>query len=188
MTVSSASRGSRVGEIGSPVLSSYTSRTLRSRAGFTLVEVVVALAVLSIATTVLISMLGRGVALGDHSRHRTAAANIGDSILAEIQARPNAYVWPSFEDLVSGELVEITPTGANPGTAGHQVSSPPGAKAAGNQDAFFGGFSWLAHGRRVGEDANHLELTVSLYWTEAGRGQSLALTTAYPRALIENGS
>ena len=86
-----------------------TRNTLRSARGFTLVEVVIALAVLTVATTILISMLGRGVALGEHSRHRTAAANIGDSILAEIQARPNAYVWPSFEDLISGELVEITP-------------------------------------------------------------------------------
>ncbi len=149
---------------------------------------IIALAVLSIATTILISMLGRGVALGEHSRHRTAAANIGESILAEIQARPNAYVWPSFEDLVSGELVEITPSETAPGTAGHAVSAPLGTDSANHQQAFFGGFRWLAHGRRVTEDANHLELTVSLYWTEAGRPQSLALTTAYPRALIENGS
>lgn len=149
---------------------------------------VIALAVLSVATTVLISMLGRGVALGEHSRHRTAAANIGESILAEIQARPNAYVWPSFEDLASGELVEITPKGASTGTIGHPVSAPKGAKLARHQEGFFEGFSWLAHGRRPTEGAAYLELTVSLYWTEAGRAQSLALTTAYPRALIENGT
>lgn len=161
---------------------------MKSTRGFTLVEMVIALAVLTIATTILISMLGRGVALGEHSRHRTAAANIGDSILAEIQARPNAFIWPSFEDLASGELVEITPSEAKPGTLGHPVSAPLGAEQANHQREFFDGFRWLAHGRRPTENANHLEITVSVYWTEAGRAQSLALTTAYPRALIENGS
>lgn len=164
------------------------SRIPRTTRGFTLVEVIIALGVLSIATAVLISMLGRGVALGDHSRHRTVAANIGESILAEIQARPNAFVWPSFEDLASGELVEITPEGAQPGTRGHTVTPPPGAQQAGSQATFYEGFRWLAHGRRPAEDDQYLELTVSLYWNEAGREYSLALTSAYPRALIENGS
>ena len=157
-------------------------------------EMVIALAVISIATTILVSMLGHGIALGNHSRHRTAAANIGESILTEIQARPTAFVWPAFEDLASGELTEITPTGTSPGTKGHTVAAPPGAGAAkpgavspGRQREFFDGFRWLAHGQRRTEGANYLELTVSIYWTEAGRPQSLALTTAYPRAFIEQG-
>ncbi len=163
-------------------------RTTGSARGFTLVEMIVALAVLSIATTILISVLGRGVALGEHSRHRTAAANIGESLLAEIQARPNAYVWPSFEDLASGELVEITPSDGKPGTSGYTVTAPAGVEPGSRQQVFFEGFRWRAHGRRPAERANYLELTVSLYWTEAGRAQSLALTTAFPRALVENGS
>jgi prepilin-type N-terminal cleavage/methylation domain-containing protein len=181
--------------MGSPVLLQRTRHTVKSNQGFTLAEMVIALAVITVATSILVSMLGHGIALGNHSRHRSAAANIGESILTEIQMRPTAYVWPSFEDLSSGELVEITPTGASTGTAGHSVAAPLGADVvpAGTlnprrQREFFDGFRWLAHGQRRMDGANHLELTVSIFWTEAGRPQSIALTTAYPRALIEQGA
>jgi prepilin-type N-terminal cleavage/methylation domain-containing protein len=177
-------------ENGSPVyvLDRYRNRGAICRAGFTLVEIVVALAVLSIATTILISMLGRGIALGDHSRYRTVAANVGQSILAEMQARPTAYVWPSFEDLQSGGVVEVTPEGVEPGSEGHPVAAPPGADADRGDAALYSRLRWLAHGRRPVQSPDVLELTVTVFWTEAGRPYSLTLTTAYPRAFIENPS
>lgn len=168
--------------IGHTVRPSGTKRRAR---GFTLIEIIIALAVLSVATSIFISLMGRGVALGAHSRNRVAAANIASDILAEIQARPSSFVWPPFEELQAGGAAEITPHGADPGTTGHAVVPPAGVAENDRQAEFFRKFQWLAYARLPHEGANHLEVIASVVWVEGGRPMSLKLNTTFPISLLE---
>jgi prepilin-type N-terminal cleavage/methylation domain-containing protein len=66
-------------------------RRSRSRAGFSLVEVSITLAVVALVFIGLIGLLGVGVANNQTSSEQTTATNIVSTILADLRSTPTAY-------------------------------------------------------------------------------------------------
>jgi len=151
----------------------------RANAGFTLIEILVALAVLGVATSLIVSLYARSVSLGQQDRSRRAAYTVVEARLADLSLNPTAYTWPDADALASGELVQIGAT--NGGSALVPTTLPPLADANRREKEFYGRFATSAYARGSDEFPQLLEVTVVVNWTQEGRTQTASLTTAMPR-------
>lgn len=166
-----------------------SERGTRRNAGFTLVEVLVALAVLSVATYVIIKLFTNSVTLGQQDRSQRSAYALAEGRLADLSMRPDDYVWPAADALAAGNLVEI----------GHKVDDPKGAirealppttlptyrGAADREIQFYQRFSWRAFVRDQDPKDAYCEVTVVVRWQQSGREQAVCLTTEMPRPRSE---
>lgn len=154
------------------------------RRGFTLIEVLVALSVISVAVGIFISLYGDGLGLGRLANGREVAARAAQTQLALITSAPGRFLWklPAEDSEVQFPILaqEDDPKAGN-------IIDPPTAMPADeyadrNARDFFSDFRWRAFGR-LPKGREHCEVTVVITWKEAGREEMLALTSALPRHL-----
>lgn len=163
-------------------------RTPSGMRGFTLIEMLVALAVVGVATGVMASLFTSSMNLGDKARHERIAAEIAEVQLREICLNPRFFDW-NQAGAAGLELFNITPaSGAD--AAGHPAgaprTAPPDRAAAVRAAGLYERFRWEAYGRLPRENAPYFEVTVVVRWQAAGRPRLVALTGAVERRRVED--
>lgn len=156
------------------------------RSGFTLIETLVALSVLAVAVTVFVGLFSRSLSLGRLAQNRSIAAEAAQAQLALIQRQPQAFLWKLPADggdaLFPIQLAEDDPKAGNP--IGLPSVLPADEAASRRALATYEGFRWQAQGR-LPKDKAYVEVTVAVTWQDGGRPQTLALSSAVPRAAVE---
>lgn len=153
----------------------------RWASGFTLIEVLVALAVLSVAASVFISLFSNCVALGQRDRSRQVAYSIAQQRLTEIAVAPESYAWPASESLASGELMEVAAPAETTAISSQTPVALPTYPAADRRErSFHERFSSQLYARGLGDGSGMGEVTAVVRWQSEGRDQSVSLTTLMP--------
>lgn len=168
-------------------MSPWTCRVLRSSgAGFTLLELLTAMAVLGVAATIFFRLFSSSVALADNSQSHEIAANLAQEYLTQLQASPERFVWPNYDDAQAGESLSVTPVtgGAIEQKAVEPPVAVPTRRRAYERDRnIYHGFVWEAFARLPEPDAQYVEVTVDITWRDKrGRAQRFSLTSAVPRS------
>ena len=168
-------------------ISTVPCRVLRpNRAGFTLLELLTALAVLGVAATIFFRLFTSSVSLADSSQSHEIAANLAQEYMAEIQASPERFVWPVYEDAPSGESLPVVPVAG--GVIEQKAVEPPIAVPTRRRPyerdrSLYHGFVWEASSRLPAPDAQYVEVTVDITWLDKrGRAERFTLTSAVARS------
>lgn len=158
--------------------------------GFTLIEVLVALAVVGTAATIFISLFGSSLVLSRLNRSRVVASSLAEGQLEEILENSSDYVW-NLAGGEAGELVELIPAkGAqgdsdSAGSLGRSFGPlsvvPVDSSASKREEDFYAKFRWRAYAALPEPDAKHVNVTVVVRWRDSGRERSVALTSSAPR-------
>jgi prepilin-type N-terminal cleavage/methylation domain-containing protein len=147
--------------------------------GFTLIEILVALAVLSVATTVILSLFSSSVSLGQRDRSQRAAYSLAEQHLSNVAINSTAYEWPDAETLSSGELIEIPASTDDRVTSDLPTTLPTFPAANSREQNFHARFTSNLYVRAAGV-AGVCEVTAVVRWKQDGRDQSISLTTTIP--------
>lgn len=164
----------------------FSGCRIGQRKGFSLLELIVALAVIGVAGTVLVSMYASSVDLGRSARNRTVAAQLAEEQLGAILRHPDQFRW-EVPATASKDPFPISPM--TEAAKGKNLVKAPSAMPLNDNSfqreaALYEQFSWTAQGRLPDVNAAHYEVTVVMHWAEAGQPQMLALTGAIPRFQI----
>ncbi len=156
---------------------------LRGRcSGFSLIEVLAALAVVGVAATVFMSFFVSSVDLAGSARNRGIAATLAEEQLSALTRQPEQFQWcvPSSptQEHFDIRLADDDPKAGNPCEL--PAVLPAEERANLREEALFSGFRWKAEGRLPTPNAAWYEVTAVIHWTEGSRPQMLALTTALP--------
>ena len=157
--------------------------------GFTLLELIVSLAVLGTAFWCFISMHNAGLGLAKDSRNQTVAASLADEKLGELLRQPNRFLWeiPSDETSLAHFAIREGQDDANVGNLFDLPTAMPTTRITyDKQTTVYDQFTWKAFGRRPSEESSYYEVTVSVFWNQAGKEKLLALTSSVPRYQVEN--
>jgi hypothetical protein len=147
---------------------------------------IVALAVAGVAVSVFVGMFNACLNVSRSQRNRTIAMELAEEQLAAITRNPEKFIWHSQNS--SGKfpvtLHELPPVGNYPCT-------PPEVKMFSNGEQIrleqrYSQFHWYAFGQVPEKDSRAYEVTAVIYWLEAGRPQTLTLTSAVARAFVDN--
>lgn len=158
------------------------------RAGFTLLEVLAALAVLGIATGIFATLFMASMNLGHLNQSRSIAATIADEQVVLLREFPEAFEWPDFTATEPGTFSHVSPR-ERAASATAPPSVMPFESVAYRRDSiFYDRFSCDLYARVPSEDAGHLEIATVVHWVEKGKRQSITLTSAVPRSLAEGQS
>ncbi len=156
----------------------------RGTRGFTLLEMLAALAVIGIAVSVFTALYVASLDLSYTASDESVAANIASERLAGIIAAPASYRWltQGSEDI----RFAIQLTGEDP-PAGNPVelpgAMPADPSAFRRQDVLFSRFRWEAFGKLVPGGA-YYEVTVIVHYERDGRKQMMAVTSALPASAV----
>jgi prepilin-type N-terminal cleavage/methylation domain-containing protein len=154
-------------------------------AGFTLLELLVALTVASVAAAVFVSMFSACIGLSRANGNMAAAAELAETQLAAILRAPHDFVWDN-----SGGTARIPLATHEKEPPGGYPVQPPAVtlvtrEAQQRLAARYGQFRWAAFAELSAPDAAAYEVTVVIRWMDAGRPQTLTLTSAIARALVD---
>ena len=139
-------------------------RPLTKRAGFTIVEVVVALGILLIGMTSVLGLLSFGAAMSRTAQLRSAAASAAEGVVADLEES----LFPLVIDPLSGE----TRVGEPQPVVDRPVPGQPGLLYSATA---------VAEPPREGEDAGpgprRWRVDVEMSWTASGRQHTKTFTT-----------
>lgn len=156
--------------------------------GFTIIEVVVALMVMSVATTVVVSLYASANFFERNSRFTKIAASLAEEALTGVQATPSYYEWP---ELTPGVLTPIPLSEVGKLMASQEPLCPPllpTAKRSGmREQSDYDRFSVKIMGLLPDVSAAYVEVTALAEWKLEGRDKSFTLTTCIPRSAIKGG-
>lgn len=165
------------------------SRPARGQAGFTLLEVLVALAVMGIAIQVFVSLFNHSVDIGATARYRSLAAHIAEDQLNAITRAPEQFRWEvpamNADVLFPVRLAEDDPPAGNPVPL--PLAMPPEESAYRREEQTLGRFRWQAFARLPSANAAYYEVTVAVRWKDAARDQVVTMTAAVPRVAVPGG-
>ena len=159
--------------------------------GFTLLEVLAALAVLGIASGIFASLFIASMNLGHLNQSRSIATSLAEEQLILIRDNPKGFSWPKLSTLEVGQFGPVTladPTGTGLASTDPPETMPFELPAFQRERNFYAQFSWEAHARLPQQDAGYVEIVVAIRWLEKGKPQSVTLTSAVPRSLVEGAS
>ena len=170
-----------------PTGSTGTGLTGRNQVpeGFTLLELLVALTVVSVAMAVFMGMFNAGLGLQRSNGNLTMATELAESQLAAIISTPRDYHWDN-----DGKTARFSVTTHDPEPAGGYPVRPPEVtlvtrEAQQRLAARYGSFHWSAFAELAAPDASAYALSVVVRWTEGGRPQAVTLTSAVARSRID---
>lgn len=177
----------------------------RSRGrGFTLVELIVAIAVISVASTIFISMYFGSVGIAKSARNHKAAMEAAREALALIQQSPGQFLWEFPEE--PGNAWFPVLLAADPGQV--NVVEPPNVSLSDPASLtlaknFYDQFHWTASARypltpsvdpaeqaeegtppQFFAEEGYLEVRVVVTWEEKGQAEQLSLVSALPAGRI----
>jgi len=154
------------------------------RRGFTLIELIVALTVISVATTIYVKLYLTCTDLGNLVQHRELAASIAEGQLAQMVTDPGGFVW-EFGEINEQGFFRIRRTADDP-RVGLQLSLPgallPYEASYNHQKTVYEKFRWTAFGRLPDPSSGHVEIAVNVQWRLKGKVENVALTSAIHRS------
>lgn len=156
--------------------------------GFTLFEVLAALAVLGIASGIFASLFIASMNLGHMNQSQSIAASHAGEQVVLLRNYPEEFTWPDFNALEPGAFGPVTPK--DPTGDATSATDPPSVmpiepRAFERERNFYDLFSWQAFARVPSPDAAYVEVASVVHWLEKGKPQSFTLTSAVPRAIVE---
>lgn len=153
--------------------------------GFTLIETLIALSVVSVAVAIFVNLYGDSLGLGRLAHERAVAAEAAQTQLALITRSPGMFLWKAPSDAAEVQF-PILASEDDP-KAGNIITPPSAMPADENADErariAYENFRWRAFGR-LPKDKEHCEVTVVVTWKQGGREEMLALTSAVPRSAV----
>jgi len=159
-----------------------------ARAGFTLIELIVSIFVISVATTIFMHLYATSIDLGKLSRNRSIAVGLAEEQLGLVMREPTNFVW-DFANPDSAGFFRIRAAEGDP-RAGAVTPLPkstlPAEPAFQRESNVFDQFRWKAIGK-LGARGLFYEVTVDVHWEQAGKAESITLTGAVPRGRVEPG-
>ncbi|GMV98864.1 MAG: hypothetical protein AMXMBFR84_00040 [Candidatus Hydrogenedentota bacterium] len=162
------------------------------RRGFTLLEMIVSLGVIGVATLIIISLFRGSIDIESRNAHRLVAAALAEERLAEIRLHPDQYTWPASDALANAEIGAIVPSGSESAPEGYPLMEPPTLPPVPRMEesikVAYSRFRWKAFVRRPEPETPYLELTVQILWLDEGRPQSFALTSLYSGGPAKGGA
>ena len=175
--------------MGNPVHQMIQGEARHRRAGFTLIEALVALFVIGTATTILFSLYTNSLKLGRASKSNDVATNIAEEYMNELRVHPELFVWPDYE-------IESSEDGLRPivlkdkGDDSIFMVSPSNAEApderAYNHDKdLYRGYTWSAFARLNEKTDTYVEIMIQIQWQDGGAYRNLCLTSLLPRSRAE---
>ena len=149
-------------------------------AGFTLMEIIVALAVIAVAATIGVSMFGGSYSAGRDVTDRRVAQQIAEAVLDDLQRDPAAYKWPA----ATNELQLVERQDGTTNVAPPKVSVPDSLiqKTVRNQYALYTARSYV---KLNDASPNTCELTTVVSWMRASRPHAITLTALAPKRVLE---
>lgn len=169
------------------------SRTTKSRVfasprtGFTLLEMLVALVVISVATSIFLNLYFASISLSKISQAQVAAAEVAQEHLAELLNDPDRFVWPEYDSDMAGTLFVLPLVGAKPEEI-NQAQPPtalPTERRANNRDSnFYYNFTWEASGRLPEAGANYFEVLIEVTWLEDNIPHYISLSSCIPVSAV----
>jgi len=171
-----------------PLVGSGAYRRAHGRAGFTLLELLTALVVLGIASTVLLKMFTSSQSLAKSARSHEIAGDLAQEYLILIESRPDLFTWPDFADSQPGVPQTIKPREGGPIQA--LTSEPPAAlpllrRANERESGAYRDFTWTAQAALPSADAQYVDVTVQVAWELEGRLRQFTLGSVVPRAAAQ---
>jgi len=156
------------------------------RGGFTLLEMLIALAVMGVGVTVFIQLYSSSLTLARTSVNHRIAVEVANEQLALMQQRPEQYLWnisvPGADERFPVTLGPDDPKAGNPAEG---PAALPAEERARNRDAVrYAQFRWKAFGE-LRHNASYYDLTVVVRWMEEGREKMLAMTSAVARDKVD---
>ena len=163
----------------------------RRNPGFTLLELLTALAVIGIAATIFLRLFTSSFSLAAASLSHEVAVNIAEEYLTTIQANPERFEWPDYDDAPIGDAHDLKPieNGAVEENFTHLPEAMPTTRRAYNRDRnLYTDFTWRAFAVLPHEDAQYVQLIVEISWTDEGKLRHFSLGSALPRTLGDGAS
>jgi len=154
--------------------------------GFTLIEVLVALFVVAVGSSIFIKMYIASLSLSGTSTRYSVASQIAEEYMAELQMNPGQFVWPNF-DGEAGNLLEVKLLDEeSPLMLVAQPSAMPIGEAAYNRESsLYNNFNWVAFARIHDEQSNFVEVVVRVDWDYQSRPYHFYLPSVVPRSAGE---
>ncbi len=160
--------------------------------GFTLLELIVALAVLSVAVTVFVQLFNASLGLGRSAQDHSVAGELARGQLEAIIRAPEQFLWQvpaspgeaAFPILASAEDPPAGNSFDAPAVLPPAVQPPVTASKEPAQ-GLYERFRWRAFGRFAGTNPAYCEVTVVVIWEARGRRQMFSLTSAAPVSMAE---
>ena len=153
--------------------------------GFTLLELLVALTVVSVAAAVFVGMFSASLGLSRSNSNLALATELAETQLAALLRAPQDYVWDNSKGTTRFPLAtrEQEPPGGYP-------VQMPAVKMVTNEAQRrlaerYSQFRWTAFAQLAAPDAAAYEVTVVIRWSDHLRPQALTLTSAIARALVD---
>ena len=161
----------------------------RRTQGFTLLEIIFSLAILGVATTVIMSLFSHSLVLGTTSRNLSTASTLAEEQLNDILRNPSAYDWTGLAGAAPGRFVHVKlvtpPEGKEPYGFGPPTALPGDASSEKRERGFYSKFRWTARAKPPAADSRCVEVTVIVHWKQGQQTRSLALTSLLPRQRLE---
>lgn len=154
--------------------------------GFTLLELLTALAVISIAATIFLRLFASSNSLAAASLSHEVAVNFAEEYLTTIQANPERFVWPDYDDAPIGDAHALKPieNGAIEENFSHLPKAMPTTRRAYNRDRnLYNDFTWEAFALLPHEGAQYVQLIVEISWMDEGKLRRFSLGSTAPRAI-----
>lgn len=156
----------------------------RRNAGFTIIETIVALGIIGVATYISIALYTGSLELGQSARLYTIAAGAADEYLAELVRDPSAFDWPEGVQAQAGEVLPIT--AKNETYSLQPPATLPTERALGDREKnFYRKLTRHAFVRLPKADSPYVELIATVRWVDSGRNHDFTLTTLAPRGVLE---
>jgi len=168
---------------------SEPSRRIRGHggAGFTLLEILVALGVISVASWILISLFTSSLFFANSARTHRAAVGLAEEQLDRLVRHPEQFEgWPAEPGQAPLKLKGTDAEAPYPVDAPSVKTLDP---ASGRREqSFYEAFTWQPFAVLPNPEAKHLEVVAVVRWSIEGKDYSFSLTSAVPRALVEGRS
>lgn len=153
--------------------------------GFTLLELLVALTVVSVAAAVFVGMFNGSLGLSRSNSNLAVATELAETQLSALLRAPQDFVW----DTSKGTTRFLVTTHEQEPPGGYPVQPPAVTlvtrEAQQKLAEHYGQFRWVAFAQLAAPDAAAYEVTVVIRWTDARRPQTLTLSSAIARALVD---
>lgn len=151
--------------------------------GFTLIEMIVALAIIGIGASIFVRLYTASADLGRAAQNQSIAIRLAEQQIAAITHHPEQFQWNRPDTLGDTPFpISLGPDDPKSGNPfGEPSALPADLPAREREKNLYERFRWRAHGRLPFPNAPYYEVTVIVQWKEAARPKMLALTTSVPR-------
>lgn len=156
-------------------------RRIRTSHGFTLIEVLVALAVVGVAVTVFFSLFTSSLGLAESSRNQSIAATLAEEQLVAVCQNPGKYEW-GLKTAQPGQLVLVKASG--PQDQSGKFTAPSLTSISEQDKNLYDRFGWKVYAKIPSDKAAYVEVIVAVEWKEAGRDKVFTVTSTLSRALV----